>query len=548
MKTIQRPGRRNAPLDHSRKSAPVVPYLGAASRLLPLAFAASITLLASGCMVGPDYHRPQVAVPTQWKELPGWTQAEPAAAESPKGDWWTAFQDPLLDELEPLVAVSNQTVRQSYANYQQALAEVRVARASLFPTLGVTGSATRERSSSSSLSGISGSRAAIVNSGSLEGNVSWEPDFWGKVRRQVEEQSATAQASEATLANAQLSEQIALANAVIDLRVTDADIDLLTQTVAAYTASLRVVGNQDSAGTVPPSDLITARTQLENTQASLIALGVARAQYEHAIAVLVGRNPEDVTIPHNARLPILPAIPAGVPSTLLQRRPDIATAERQMASANAAIGVAVAAYYPDISLSALDGFSQAPLSGLLHISNYVWSLGASATETIFDGGARSGDVAAARASYDAAVANYRGTVLTAFQNVENDLSGLRILAQQNERLDAAVRDAIRGAQIALNEYEAGTVDYTTVVTAQATQLSTQQSALSVQQQRLLDSAALIGDLGGGWSGVLHDPHHPDRAAANTVASQNPGASADAAAAPNPTNDTTSHPQSSAPSP
>ncbi|MCG5072005.1 efflux transporter outer membrane subunit [Paraburkholderia sp. RG36] len=468
-------------------------------------------------MVGPDYHRPQVAVPAQWKELPGWIQAEPAAAEAPKGDWWTAFQDPLLDELEPLVAVSNQTVRQSYANYQQALAEVRVARANLFPTLGVTGSATRQRSSSATLSNFSGRGARIVNSGSAEANVSWEPDLWGKVRRQIEEQSATAQASEATLANAQLSEQIALANAVIGLRVTDADIDLFTQTVEAYKASLRVVSDQDSAGTVPPSDLITARTQLENAQASLIALGVSRAQYEHAIAVLVGRNPEDMTIPHSARLPVLPTIPAGVPSTLLQRRPDIAAAERQMASANASIGVAVAAYYPDISLSALDGFTQAPLSGLLHISNYVWSLGASATQTIFDGGARSAEVAAARASYDAAVANYRGTVLTAFQNVENDLSGLRILAQQSERLDAAVRDSIRGAQIAQNEYEAGTVDYTTVVTAQATQLSTQQNSLNVQQQRLLDSAALIGNLGGGWTGVSADSAAAANAAANATA-------------------------------
>ena len=548
MKTIHRPRRRTASLEQSREPAPLVPLAPltrAAGRLLPLAY----VLLASGCMVGPDYHRPQVAVPTQWKELPGWTQAEPTAAEGPKGDWWTAFQDPLLDELEPLVAVSNQTVRQSYANYQEALAEVRVARASLFPSLGVTGSATRERSSSSTLSNFSGSGARIVNSGSLEANVSWEPDFWGKVRRQIEEQSATAQASEATLANAQLSEQIALANAVIDLRVTDADIDLLTQTVQAYTDSLRVVSNQDSAGTIPPSDLITARTQLENAQASLIALGVARAQYEHAIAVLVGRNPEDMTIPHSARLPVLPVIPAGVPSTLLQRRPDISTAERQMASANAAIGVAVAAYYPDISLSALDGFTQAPLSGLLHISNYVWSLGASATETIFDGGARSGEVAAARASYDAAVANYRGTVLSAFQNVENDLSGLRILAQQSERLDAAVRDAIRGAQIALNEYEAGTVDYTTVATAQATQLSAQQSSLSVQQSRLLDSASLIGDLGGGWTGTLHDPNHPDRAPANAVASQNTNADPDATGTPPAANDPASRSQQSpAPNP
>ncbi|MEK6291823.1 MAG: efflux transporter outer membrane subunit, partial [Paraburkholderia tropica] len=353
---------------------------------------------------------------------------------------------------------------------------------------------------------------------SLEANASWAPDLWGEVRRQIEEQSATAQASEATLANAQLSEQIALANAVIDLRITDADIDLLTATVAAYKDSLRVVSDQDAAGTVAPSDLLTARTQLENAQASLIALGVSRAQYEHAIAVLVGRNPEDVTIPHSERLPILPEIPAGVPSTILQRRPDVATAERQMASANAAIGVAVAAYYPSISLSALDGFTQSPLSGLLHISNYVWSLGASATETIFDGGLRSADVDAARASYDASVANYRGTVLTAFQDVENDLSGLRILAQQSAVLESAVRDATRATQIAQNEYEAGTVDYTTVVTAQATQLSTQQSALTVQQSRLLDAAALIGDLGGGWNGQMHDARHPDRVDGNA----NPG--------------------------
>jgi len=497
--------------ERALRLAPLAPL----APLTPLAPLAAVLLLA-GCMVGPDYHRPQVAVPATWKELPGWTQAEPEAAQSPKGEWWSAFQDPLLDELEPLVAVSNQTVAQSYANYQEALAEVRVARASLFPTIGLTGSVARERSASSTLSSVSSisqvssSGARIVNGGTLEANASWDLDVWGEVRRQVEENSATAQASEATLVNATLSEQIALANAVIDLRVSDADIDLLTHTVAAYTDFLRVVTDQDNAGTVPPSDLVSARTQLETAQASLIAVGVARAQYEHAIAVLVGRNPEEVDIPHSAQLPALPTIPAGVPSTLLQRRPDIATAERQMAAANAAIGVAVAAYYPSISLSALDGFTQSPLNGLLHISNYVWSLGASATQTIFDGGLRSGQVAAARASYDAAVANYRGTVLSAFQGVENDLSGLRILAQQAEALDAAVRDATRGAQIAQNEYQAGTVDYTTVATALATQLSNQQSALNVQQQRLLNTASLISDLGGGWSGALHDAQHPAR--------------------------------------
>ncbi len=285
----------------------------------------------------------------------------------------------------------------------------------------------------------------------------------------------------------------------VDLRVTDANIDLLTRTVEADQQAVRVVADQDRAGTVPPSDLVTAQTQLDTAQSSLIALGVARAQNAHAIAVLVGKNPEELDLPHNPTLPALPSIPVGVPSTLLQRRPDIATAERQMAAQNAAIGVAVAAYYPTISLSALDGFTQSPLSGLLHIANRVWSLGGSATETLFDGGARNAQVAAAQASYDAAVANYRGTVLAAFQGVENDLSGLRVLAQQADVLERAVRDATRGTEIALNEYQAGTVDYTTVSTAQTTQLNVQQTALNVQQQRLLDTASLIGDLGGGWA-------------------------------------------------
>jgi NodT family efflux transporter outer membrane factor (OMF) lipoprotein len=507
------------------------PPRSAASSTTLVALACA-TLALGGCMVGPDYRRPDAPVPATWKELPGWTRAEPAAA-GPKGDWWTGFHDPLLDEYEPLVSVSNQTVRQDYANYQQAVAEVRVARSALFPSVGLTGSVTRERSATGSFSSSAsasrlgfGNVQAVNNSGSLEANASWAPDLWGEVRRTIEENSATAQASEAMLANATLSEQIALANAVIGVRIADANIDLLTQTVAAYREFLRVVQNQDEAGTVPPSDLVSARTQLENAQASLIALGVSRAQNEHAIAVLIGRNPEEIDIPHSTALPALPEIPAGVPSTLLQRRPDVAAAERQMASANAAIGVAVAAYYPNISLSAFDGFTQSPLAGLLRISNYVWSLGASATQTIFDGGQRSAQVDAARASYDAAVAGYRGTVLSAFQSVENDLAGLRILASQAETLDAAVRDATRGAQIALDEYEAGTVDYTTVATAQATLLTTRQNALSVRQQRLLDAASLIGDLGGGWTGALHDPlHDPLRdmppAAASTAPSPSP---------------------------
>lgn len=450
-------------------------------------------------------------MPAQYKELPGWTAASPEADETPKGDWWAAFNDPLLNQLEPMVSVSNQSVQQAYANYQQALAEVQVARASLFPTLGVTSSATKQRSGSNSSLSSGSSRRAVSTSGSLEGSVSWAPDLWGKVRRSVEESKATAQASQATLANATLSEQVALANAVIELRITDADADLLQKTVDTYTESLRVVENQGAAGTTPPSDVITARTQLESAKASLIALGIARAQYAHAIAVLVGKNPEDLDIPHSTSLPALPTIPAGVPSTLLQRRPDVAVAEREMAAQNAAVGIAVAAYYPNLTLSASDGFSQAPLAGLLHVANHVWSLGADVSETVLDFGARHGQVAAAKAAYEAAVANYRGNVLTALQDVENDLSSLRILSQQAEVQDAVVRDATQGAQIALNEYQAGTVDYTTAATAQATQLSAQQSALSISQQRLLDTVSLIGDMGGGWSADQLNASQPSTA-------------------------------------
>ena len=457
-------------------------------------FIAISTLWLGGCMVGPDYQRPSVNTPARYKELPGWIQAAPSA-DAPKGDWWTVFNDPLLNQLEPLVAVSNQTVRVDYANYQQALADVQIARSGLFPIVGISGSATQ----ASTATGMTAVPQSTNSAGSLGGNVSWAPDLWGAVRRTIEESKATAQASAAILANATLSEQIALATAVIELRVTDANIDLLQKTVDAYREFLLVVTNQGNAGTTAPSNVIAARTQLESAQSGLIALGVARSQYANAIAVLVGKNPEALNIPHSTWLPTLPTVPVGIPTTLLQRRPDIAVAERQMAAQNAAIGIAIAAFYPSLSLSASDGFSQSPLDGLLHLANHVWSLGTGVGETVFNGGARHGEVAAARAAYEATVANYRATILNAFQNVENDLSGLRILAQQADVLDAAVHDANEGATIALNEYQAGTVDYTTTATAQAAALNAQQSALNVQMQRLIDTVSLIGDLGGGWS-------------------------------------------------
>ncbi len=478
-----------------------------------LCMIATLSGVLGGCLVGPDYHRPAAPVPARYTELPGWTAAAPADA-APKGDWWTDFHDPLLDQLEPMVAVSNQTVRQNFANYQQALAEVKVARDQLFPTIGVTGSASRSASAGAgSGAGVGSGAAGTVNAASFEGTVSWSIDLWGKVRRLVEENAATAQADEATLANATLSEQTLLATTLIELRLADADIDLQQKTVDALREALAITEHQGEAGitATPPSAVITARVALETAQANLIGLGVARAQFAHAIAVLVGKNPEELDIPHGTVMPTLPTIPTGVPSTLLQRRPDIAAAERAMAAQNAAVGVAVAAYYPALSLSASAGFSQSPLAGLLHAANHVWSIGATGTETLFDFGERHAQVEAANAAYEAAVASYRGTVLTAFQNVENDLSGLRILAEQAQALDVAVRDAERGSQIALAEFQAGTVDYTTVAQAQETQLADQQSALGVQQSRLIDAVSLIGDLGGGWSRAqLHDPLQPNK--------------------------------------
>jgi NodT family efflux transporter outer membrane factor (OMF) lipoprotein len=489
-----------------------------------------LTAGLTACMVGPDYHRASAPVAQQFKEEPpeGWTQASPADA-APKGDWWADFHDPLLDELEPQVAVSNQTVRQNYATYMQAVAEVKVARAQLFPVLGVTGSVTRQagpgfsNTGGSTTTGNTGTGTTTtagtlntvpssVTSATLEGTATWTLDVWGQVRRLIEENSATAQADEATLANATLSEQALLATTVIELRVADALIDLNQKTVDAYRDALRVTKAQGVAGitATPPSAVITAQVALETAESNLIGSGVARAQYAHAIAVLVGKNPEDLDIPHSTALPTLPTIPIGVPSALLQRRPDIAAAERAMKAQNAAVGVAVAAYYPTISLSAAGGFTQSPLHGLLHAANHIWSIGANGTETVFDFGERHAEVQAARAAYEAAVANYRNIVLTAFEDVENDLSGLRILGQQQTALDTAVTDAIRGTDIALAEFKAGTVDYTTVAQAQVTQLADEQSRLSVQQSRLTDAVSLIADLGGGWSAAnLHSPGNPE---------------------------------------
>ncbi|MDE2303990.1 MAG: efflux transporter outer membrane subunit [Gammaproteobacteria bacterium] len=466
----------------------------------------ALSAALAGCAIGPNYHRPEVPVPAKYAELRGWTQAAPADA-APRGAWWSAFDDPLMDRLEPLVETSNPNVAVSYANYRQALAAFRVARSEIVPTIGVTATASRAHSNAAASTGA----PSVLSSGDLEGTASWTLDLWGAVRRRIQENAANAEQSEALLANALLAEQTLLATTVVELRVTDAQIALHEATVKAYRESLRITEQQAAVGlsSAPPSAVLAARVALETEQATLTSLGIARAQYVHALAVLVGQNPEELSLPRDARLPKLPEVPAGLPSTLLQRRPDIAAAERAMAAANAGIGVAEAAYFPTISLSAADGVSQSPLRGLLHSANNVWSLGASGAVALIDLGARRAGVVSARAAYDAALANYRATVLGAFEHVENDLASLRILAEQAAQLDVAVRDAKQGTQVALAEFEAGTVDYTAVSQAQIAQLLDQESALQVAQSRLVTAVALIGDVGGGWSTErLHDPLRP----------------------------------------
>ncbi len=461
-------------------------------------FAVFLTL--TGCAIGPNYHRPPAIVPTQYKELSGWVAAQPRA-EITRGAWWSIYHDPTLDKLEAHVNVSNQTVRAAADAYLEARALVNEARAGLYPSFGTNAGVVRQSSSRSSIgAGGNFSPASITTTtNTLEGTGAWDLDLWGKIRRQIQSSVAAAQASAADLASAELSAQAALASDYFQLRAADAQKTLLRATVAAYRRSLRITENQYAAGTAARSDVLAAEVQLQNAEVAAINAGVARAEFEHAIAVLIGKPPADLTIPPGRLASTVPVVPAGVPSTLLERRPDIAAAERTMAEQNALIGVQIAAYYPDITLSGLFGYVGNPIDSLVKAANRVWSLGAAATATLFNGGARSAAVAAQRAVYDQSVATYRATVLSAFQGVEDQLSSLRILSAVAKVQDTAVASAKEALAITLNEYKAGTVTYTSVVVAQATLLADQENAIAIRQNRLLASVSLVENLGGGWS-------------------------------------------------
>jgi NodT family efflux transporter outer membrane factor (OMF) lipoprotein len=458
---------------------------------------AGMTLLLAGtaCTVGPDYHKPPVAVPVVYKEG-GWQAARPRDALD-RGPWWRVFDDPVLDRLEARIDISNQNLKAAEAAFREAEAIVAQARAGFFPTAQLDATATRSRSSGS-LGHGPGGPGTISNLFSPTLSANWLPDLWGKVWRTVEGDVASAQASAGDVASARLAAQGQLASDYLQLRVADQLKRLLDASVVAYSDSLRITQNQYTAGIAAESDVAQARTQLDSTRAQAIATGVMRAQFEHAIAVLTGQPPAALTIAAVASVPELPEVPTGLPSTLLERRPDIAAAERRTAAANADIGVAETAFFPTLTLSGDAGSAAEQIAKLVSAPSRVWSLGGDITEDLLDAGARHAQVEQARAALDAAVADYRQTVLTGFQQVEDELAALRILAQQASAQDSAVTAAREAERVILNQYKAGTVAYTSVVVAQTAALSNAETALNVRQSRLLAAVALIQALGGGW--------------------------------------------------
>ncbi|HUB96950.1 MAG TPA: efflux transporter outer membrane subunit [Stellaceae bacterium] len=457
----------------------------------------ALGLALVACTVGPDYVKPPAPTPVAFKELDGWKPATPREAASDQ-DWWAIYHDPVLDNLESQIDISNQTLKASEAAYREATALVDEARSQAFPTAAAAASA--QRSSLSAASGRGGESERIIeNQFTVAPSVTWAPDIWGRIRRTVESNVANAQASAADLAAARLLAEATLATDYLELRVLDEERTVLDNSVAAFQKSLDITKNQYTAGVAAQTDVITAETELENTQAQLINVGVQRAVFEHAIAVLTGKPPAELTITPVKMSREIPVVPPGLPSTLLERRPDIAAAERTMQAGNALIGVAIAAYYPDIELTASANFTSTMLQNLLSLSNSAWSIAASANETVFDAGLRSAQVAAARATYDEDVANYRETVLTAFQQVEDELSTLRILEQQASVQDRALQSARLAVQLNLNQYQAGTVSYTNVVVAQTTALNDELTVLGILENRLVASVALVQAVGGGWN-------------------------------------------------
>jgi NodT family efflux transporter outer membrane factor (OMF) lipoprotein len=467
--------------------------------LRPSVVAFAAAALLSACAVGPDYVRPTLPVPDAYKESGAWKAAEPRPAASGLA-WWQAYGDTSLNGLMADAQAANQNIRQAEATYRQARALADADRSGLFPTVGLNASVARARTNSTGV-------VKTGNADALGLAASWEPDLWGSVRRTIESGEASAQASADDLAAARLSIQTTLAQDYLQLRVADQQRDLYDATIAAYTQALKLTRAQHSAGVALQSDVALAESQLAQAQAAAVDLEATRAQLEHAIAVLTGRAPAQFTL---ARAPAsqpmalqLPATPPGLPSELLEHRPDIAGAERRAAAANASIGVAKAAYFPQLTLSASGGYGAAAIGRLFDTPSEVWSLGAALAQTLFDGGLRRARTAQAEAAYDVTVAQYKQTVLGAFQQVEDELALLRLLDQELAFQDQAVRSSQQAEQLAINQYRAGTASYLSVVTAQTLSLTNQRTAVQLRGRLVAASISLVAATGGGWS--ANDP-------------------------------------------
>jgi NodT family efflux transporter outer membrane factor (OMF) lipoprotein len=464
-------------------------------------------MILSGCTVGPNYHRPtapsapafkESAVPVPPPNPPngGWKQVTPNDSAI-RPNWWEMYQDPQLNKLEDQVAVSNQTLKASYEQYMQARAAIQVSRSQYFPTLSVAPAASRDRVSANRPLHVAGTETTY-NDLALQGQATWEPDLWGSIRRSVESQRATAQATAADLANVDLSLRSELAMDYFELRGLDTQQRLLDNTVQQFQQYLDLTQARFKGGVATDSDVALAQTQLDQTRAQAIDIGVARAQYEHAIATLTGTPASSFGL---APAPLdlqLPQVPLGVPSQLLERRPDVAAAERRTDAANAQIGIAIAAYYPTITIGGGGGFESQSFGNLIQGPSSLWSLGGSAVELLFDAGRRHALTEEARHAYELNVANYRQTVLQAFQDVEDNLSGLRILNSESLAQQRAVDSAQRSLLISTNRYKGGVTTYLEVITAQTTQLANERTAADITTRQFAASVQLIKALGGGW--------------------------------------------------
>ena len=471
-----------------------------AKRQLSAMALAGALLLSTACMVGPQYKRPPAPTAAAYKEpLPeGWKEAQPNDGAI-RGKWWEIYNDARLNALEDQVNISNQNVLAAEAQFREAKDAVRIARAALFPTL--TGNASVVNSKTSGT--LVNNRVGAFSPGQLTTynlplDLSYQPDLWGNIRRTVKQSAETAQATAAQLENVRLTFHAELAQDYFQLRGADNAEDLLERTVKSYEEFLQLTQNRYKSGVASGGDVAQAQTQLETARAQLIDLGVARAQLEHAIAILTGKPPSELSLSRALFKTPPPPVPLGVPSLLLERRPDIAAAERNMAAVNEQIGINRAAFFPTLLLTATGGLESSHITEWMTWPSRFWSVGPQLSELLFDAGKRHAQMAQAQDAFDLAVANYRQTVLTGFQQVEDNLAALRILAQEAQAEDAAVKAAEESAKISTYQYKAGTVSYLQVITTQAIALQDETAAVNILTRRLVASVGLIEALGGGW--------------------------------------------------